>query len=131
MKYLLDTHSLLWALTDKKRLSKNVGEICKDPETSVFASAIDFWEVSLKNFIGKLDIEEVEIDELPVYAQRMQIEILELGSAEASSCHQLTAHYHRHPFDRILIWQAISRNYVSITHDRDIKKYETEGLETV
>ena len=48
MTYLIDTHYMLWALTDTKKLSEGVKEIITNPEHRILVSAISFWEVSLK-----------------------------------------------------------------------------------
>jgi PIN domain nuclease of toxin-antitoxin system len=57
MKYLLDTHTLIWAIVDKDKLSDKVLEILQDNENRLFVSAASFWEISIKHGKGKLNIE--------------------------------------------------------------------------
>jgi PIN domain nuclease of toxin-antitoxin system len=47
MKYLLDTHTLIWALTETNRLSENVRRILANPEHDIVVSTVTFWEISL------------------------------------------------------------------------------------
>ena len=56
MKYLLDTHTLVWLVTNTERLSLKVKKIFEDPGSQIFVSAISFWEVSLKFALGKLEL---------------------------------------------------------------------------
>ena len=58
----------------------------------------------------------------------MGFEIESLTAKDSSSYHQLKATYHKDPFDRMLIWQAISNNYTFISVDSNVKKYASEGL---
>jgi PIN domain nuclease of toxin-antitoxin system len=53
MKYLLDTHALIWALTETGKLSKTVKSILVNSNDQIIVSTISFWEISLKIFIGK------------------------------------------------------------------------------
>ncbi|MFZ4615645.1 MAG: type II toxin-antitoxin system VapC family toxin, partial [Rectinemataceae bacterium] len=55
MKYLLDTHTLLWSLLDTKRLSKKAREILENRANEIYVSTIALWEIALKSSIGKLD----------------------------------------------------------------------------
>lgn len=128
MTFLLDTHYMLWAVTDTKKLSKTVKDIITDPGHRVVVSAISFWEISLKNAIGKLQITGFSPEDLPNACLAMGFEIGQLSAQESSTYHQLKATYHKDPFDRMLIWQAICNNYTLISADSSVKKYMSEGL---
>lgn len=128
MKYLLDTHYLLWAVADTKKLSKKIKGIIRSPENQIIISTISFWEVSLKSSLGKLRITGFSPEDLPDACDQVGFTIEPLGSAESSSYHQLKATYHKDPFDRMLIWQAICNEYTFISADENVKKYVSEGL---
>lgn len=49
MNLLLDTHVLIWALTEDARLSEKAREMILDPENTVYYSAVSVWEVSIKH----------------------------------------------------------------------------------
>ncbi|WP_264986369.1 type II toxin-antitoxin system VapC family toxin, partial [Komagataeibacter swingsii] len=55
MKVLLDTHALLWWLSDSNRLGENAREIIADPAHDILVSIVSLWEIAIKIRIGKLD----------------------------------------------------------------------------
>ena len=89
MKYLLDTHSFLWVLFDDEKLSEKVKEIVREPENEIYTSVITYWEISLKYSIGKLEIEGISPDELPIKAKEIGIETLEISEEETASFYKL------------------------------------------
>jgi PIN domain nuclease of toxin-antitoxin system len=128
MRYLLDTHYLLWAVADTKKLSKKIKEIITNPENQIIISTISFWEISLKSSLGKLTITGFSPEDLPDACIQMGFSIESLASADSSTYHQLKATYHKDPFDRMLIWQTICNDYTLISADVNVKKYSSEGL---
>jgi len=59
-------------------------------------------------------------------------EVAELESRLLATCHQLPRRdNHQDPFDRLLVWQAISSDYTLITHDSKIDQYRADGLQLV
>ncbi len=130
MKLLLDTHGFLWSLFATDKLSKAVVREIKSPNNDVTVSVVTFWEISLKYALGKLELIGVKPEELPDFAAQMNLEILPLTAAEASSFHKLPRLSHKDPFDRIIIWQAIQRKMILVSKDRDFKAYRKFGLRT-
>ena len=61
----------------------------------------------------------------------MGCEILDLNAETSSTYHQLLPKYHKDPFDRMLIWQAIINNYTMVSDDVNVQKYVTEGLKVI
>ena len=57
MRFLLDTHILLWIRGDPSRLSSDTRRTLADPANSVFVSVISLWEILIKCRIGKLKID--------------------------------------------------------------------------
>jgi PIN domain nuclease of toxin-antitoxin system len=130
MNLLLDTHGFLWALFIPENLSKAVVHEIKSPNNDVAVSVITFWEISLKYALRKLELTGVKPEELPDFAGRMNMEILPVTPAEASSFHKLPRLSHKDPFDRIIIWQAIQRKMTLVSKDRDFNAYSKFGLRT-
>lgn len=126
--YLLDTHYLLWAAADTKKLSKKIKNIITDPENTIVVSTISFWEVSLKYALGKLTISGFLPEQLPQACAKMGFYIEPLSPSDSSSYHQLNASFHKDPFDKMLIWQAICNKYTFISNDQTIEKYQSLGL---
>ena len=131
MKYLLDSHYLLWVVADTKKISRKIMSIITNPENEIIISAISFWEISLKSSLGKLTITGFVPEDLPDACLQMGFMIEPLSAQEASSYHQLTATYHKDPFDRMLIWQAMYNGYTLISADENVQKYISEGLKCI
>ncbi len=128
MTYLLDTHYMIWAITDTKKISKKLKDILANPDHRIIISAVSFWEVSLKNALGKLRIKGFLPSDLPGICEEIGFEIKSLTAKESSTYHHLKATYHRDPFDRMLIWQAITNDYILVSADPQVRKYTSEGL---
>lgn len=129
MTILIDTHVLLWALFDPSKLSRKEQEALTDKNNKVFVSLISLWEISLKYALGKLELKQISPEELPKFIVQMGFETITLDSREASTFHQLPKMAHWDPFDRMLIWQAVHRQYVLMSHDRSFTEYKSKGLE--
>ena len=108
MKYLLDTHVFLWATGQSKRLPAKVAVIITDIYNDVFVSALSFWEIAIKVRAGKLDIGKNKPGDLPSRALDMGFVLLGLLPEETATMGQLAEDTHFDPFDRMLIWQAIT-----------------------
>lgn len=130
MSFLLDTHTLIWAFLYITKLSKAVTEILENPRLDVYASVINYWEISIKVERGKLKLEGFLPEDLPELSKEMGLKTFRLNEKDASSFFKLSKNHHRDPFDRMLIWQAINNNYTLLTCDPEIKLYEQVGLKT-
>ncbi len=131
MNLLLDTHVFLWSLFSPEILSKPVVREVKSPSNDVAVSVVSFWEISLKFSLGKLELTGVKPEELPAFAEQMNLETLMLTSAEASGFHKLPRLSHKDPFDRIIAWQAIQRKMSLVSKDRAFQEYGRFGLKTL
>jgi len=128
MTYLLDTHYLIWAITDTKKLSKKVKDIIVNPYHRIVVSTISFWEISLKSSLNKIQVTGFSPEDIPDLCQQMGFDTETLSAHDSSTYHRLTAVHHKDPFDRMLIWQAISNDYMLISVDANVKKYISAGL---
>ena len=128
MRYLLDTHIILWALMDQAKLSKKVKEILSNPSNQILVSSISFWEVSLKYSLGKLDLTPYTPSDLPRGCADLGFIVIPLLPEISSNYHKLKATYHKDPFDRMLIWEALQSNIPLISKDENVEKYQSEGL---
>ncbi len=131
MKYLLDTHILIWSLIDTKKLSKTVKSILENPTNTIYVSCVNFWEISIKNSLGNLEINNLKPDELIFYSEEMGLKLIDLTVKETATLYKLSNIHHKDPFDRILIWQAIKNDFIFISDDKYIKKYISEGLKVI
>jgi PIN domain nuclease of toxin-antitoxin system len=127
-RYLLDTHSFLWSIWQPNKLGPEAATVLENSETHVFVSSITFWEISLKHALGKLTL-GCKPDELLNVAAEMGFVALDLTAQEAAWFYQLPKLAHKDPFDRMLIWQAISHNLVLISKDSQFSHYDKHGLQ--
>jgi PIN domain nuclease of toxin-antitoxin system len=131
MSCLLDTHTLLWSLFDPSRLGKKATGIIRNPEINVAVSVVSFWEISLKFATGKLDLSGVTPDDFPAIAIQSGFEILPIAAADAATFHHLPRMEHKDPFDRLIIWQAISHKLTLISFDTAFDAYKKLGLKVI
>lgn len=121
MKFLLDTHSLLWTVFEPDKLSTEAQEIIVDHNNIICVSLISLWEISIKQNIGRLDIPK----EFFEVVNEGGFEILPLTMDQIKKYRTLPLH-HRDPFDRMLIIQARQQKLIFITRDSEISKYDIE-----
>jgi PIN domain nuclease of toxin-antitoxin system len=126
VRLLLDTHAYLWWLDDAPQLRSAARAAIEAPESVVHVSAASMWEIAIKAQLGRLGLRNADLTaeiaangfvELPIRAHHAQ-------RAGALRRH------HDDPFDRMLIAQAEIEQLVLVTHDRPLRAYGVELLET-
>lgn len=128
MKYLLDTHTFLWSLFSPANLSPKANKLIVDSENEVYVSVITFWEISLKYNLGKLELNNIKPEDLPDLSEQSGFSIFNLDVKDVSSFHKFPKDFHKDPFDRLLIWQALKNNLTVISKDIRFREYEKYGL---
>lgn len=123
MDYLLDTHALIWAITERGKLSAIVQETIENADNTILVSAVTFWEIALKVSIGKLELQGILAEQFPGLSLQMGLKLIPLAVEESSSYHKLAITTHKDLFDRMLIWQAIQRNLIFISKDNNVAQY--------
>jgi PIN domain nuclease of toxin-antitoxin system len=131
MNYLLDTHTFLWTISNTENLSDKAVDIIKNPKNEIFVSAISFWEISIKTRLQKLNLDTLEPEQLLTLAERMDFQVISLTPEEAITYHKLKEDSHIDPFDRMLIWQSISRNMTIISKDEAFLRFIPFGLKLI
>ena len=122
-RLLLDTHTLLWWLSDVERLSEETHATIADPHNDVFVSAITGWEIEVKRAKGRL----VAPDNLSVLVEEKGFTHLPLTFQHAEQAGRLPMH-HRDPFDRFLIAQAQTEGLILVTQDGHIRQYDVPTM---
>jgi len=132
MIYLLDTHTFIWAMLNSGNLSKTSKEIIYNKNNEICVSTVSFWEISLKSRIKKYSFENVNILDFPEYARKMDFTIIDLRENEAITFNKLPLkNNHKDPFDRMLIWQAVTNNMTIISKDELFEQYKKDGLKLI
>ena len=127
MKVLLDTHAFLWLIQGDKRVSREAEIIFLERDNELFFSAASYWEICIKQSLGKLGLalgwQEILDTELTVNS----ISWLDVKKAHCQGLLHLPQH-HGDPFDRLLISQAVAENMVLLSADANIEKYSVKTV---
>ena len=126
MKILLDTHTFLWFLGGDSELSKQARTLIENPKNDKYISIASFWEIAIKNSLGKLTL-EVPFVELKTEAIKNSFQILPITFEDTLQLRTLPFH-HRDPFDRIIISQAKENNLTLISRDDNFVPYNVNLL---
>jgi PIN domain nuclease of toxin-antitoxin system len=121
MRFLLDTHLVLWAFFEPKRLSAPARFVLEARQNKLVFSTVCLWEIGIKRGLGKTGFQvdprvlrrtmlDDGYEELPVLGQH---------AVEVDSL----APVHKDPFDRILIAQAMVEGITLLTADPVIAQY--------
>jgi PIN domain nuclease of toxin-antitoxin system len=132
VKYLLDTHTLLWSIGKSSELSEKVRNELENTNNDILVSAVSFWEISIKYNLGKLVLGSFNYTEIPLYCKKMGFQLIPLDPNEAlQSINLPKKDDHRDPFDRMLIFQCISNGYIFVSKDQKNKLYKKDGLKHI
>lgn len=126
MRVLLDTHIILWALTNDERLSSKAKEIILQKDNEIWYSAASVWEVTMKH-MNHPDHMPISGLQLSRYCQKAGYQALPIQDKHAYALEELRrmegAPVHKDPFDRIMIAQARVESMMFITHDSLLPYY--------
>ena len=124
--FLLDTNALIWTLSDPEELSNPAKDVITNSDNKLFVSIATLWETTIKQSIGKLDLEGDVLD-IVEECEREGINILSIQPQHLKKLEKLPL-IHRDPFDRLIISQAIYEDLTIITKDSMIPKYDVSVL---
>jgi len=122
MKYLLDTHVIVWMVEDSSNLPLKIREIIRKPENQIAICSISLWEIAIKMNIGKLTL-SLEFDELVDVLRSSDFDFLQVEDEYVSGLSKLPL-LHKDPFDRLIISTALTEKMTLITTDENIQKYD-------
>jgi PIN domain nuclease of toxin-antitoxin system len=124
---LLDTHALLWWLSDDSSLTKKVRRIIAETENVVFVSAASAWEVATKVRLGKLPTATGLAADFAGHLEREGFQELAISSEHAIRAGLLPGP-HKDPFDRMLIAQAQAENMPIVSNEAIFDQYGVRRL---
>lgn len=126
LRLLLDTHALLWWVSNHPSLSANVDRALQDDGNEVFVSAASAWEVTTKARLGKLTAGPLGQDFVGE-VRRQGFVPLPITLDHGQRAGSLPGH-HRDPFDRMLIAQAQAENLVLVSNEAVFDTYGVQRL---
>ncbi len=106
MKYLLDTHALIWWLNDSPELSAAARAAVASEANEIYVSAASAWEITTKHRLGKLALADRLAANVEARVLQERFIPLPVTMAHAEAGGRLEAP-HKDPFDRLLIAQAV------------------------
>jgi len=127
MRYLLDTHTLLWFLQDALELPGAVGERIEAEGAANHVSMASIWEMAIKISLGKLAVPYSLERELPAILEDGGFVTLGLSFTHLGCAARLPFE-HRDPFDRVLVAQAQTEELVLLSRDRVFDAYGVSRL---
>ena len=124
--FLLDTNALIWTLSDPEELSNPAKDVITNSDNKLFVSIATLWEITMKQSIGKLDLEGDVLD-IVEECEREGINILSIQPQHLKKLEKLPL-IHRDPFDRIIVAQARTNDMTIITKDSYIPQYDVKTI---
>lgn len=121
MRFLLDTHLLIWAANQSPQLPGEVDALLQDPSNRIFFSIVSIWEAAIKYNLGRPDF--------PFHPGVLRTALLANDFTELPILVEHTLGVigmppiHRDPFDRLLIAQANVENITLLTVDAKVAQY--------
>ena len=128
MKYILDTHTFIWANTDPNKLSTKATKTIIDNAPNIYLSAVSIWEMSIKASLNNLGFNDIgtfvnqgckflNCKVLPILVPHLlRVETLENFKK------------HKDPFDRLIIAQSIITGYPVISIDENFDLYPIKRI---
>ena len=129
MKYILDTHILLWAASGSKKLSLAAKKIINNTNNQLFFSVASIWEVAIKQGLAR--------DDFHIDARLLRRALIDNGYSELPilSEHVVEVNtlpmIHKDPFDRILIAQSMVEGIILMTADESVCQYNRAMIKKV
>ena len=127
MRPLLDTHALLWWLSDDPALTRAARMVIAETRNTIFVSAASAWEIATKVRLGKLPTAADLTTDFAGYLQREGFQILAISGEHAIRAGLLPGP-HKDPFDRMLIAQAQAENMPIVSNE---SLFDTYGVRRI
>lgn len=127
MKYLLDTHTLLWIVNDDPRLSKKAKNVYLNSENLILFSIASLWEMAIKIGLKKLSIDEPLKEFIQIHIKGNDIKFLNIEVPHILVLENL-AYHHRDPFDRLVVAQSIHEDLPILSSDKIFDFYPIKRI---
>ena len=126
MKYLLDTHAVIWYYENSSELPEKIEELIDNPAISIYICSVSLWEIAIKINLRKLNL-KLPLDEFLNNIKNREFNILQIEDKYLQILSTLPF-IHKDPFDRLLISAALAEDLTIITIDENIQKYDISWI---
>lgn len=127
MRLLLDTHTLIWWMTEDTRLSKSANALIEQKNNAPVASVASAWEIATKVRLGRLPTAAHLAQNFVTDLTREGIEILPISATHGILAGSLPGP-HKDPFDRMLLAQALIENVAIVSNDKALDGYHVKRI---
>ena len=122
MRYLVDAHTLLWYVLNDQRLSATARALILDATNEIVVSPVSYWEIAIKVSIGKLLLHQPYEDFIDLCLHRYGFTTLPITPEHTAAVIALPF-YHKDPFDRLLVAQALVEQMPLLSADPVLDAY--------
>lgn len=122
MDLILDTHTVIWFITDDDQLSSFSKEAIQDIQNRCYVSIATLWEMGIKYSLGKLEL-NAGLNKIFELIFDSGLLLLPITPDHILTNTNLPFH-HRDPFDRLIIAQAKREGFTIISKDQEFEKYD-------
>jgi PIN domain nuclease of toxin-antitoxin system len=126
MRYLLDTHTLIWFLEGDNRLSVAANDIISNADTDIYVSIVSLWEMAIKISLGKLQLSQ-SLEQVIDKLGQQNITLFSVYPTHVLTVLNLPFE-HRDPFDRLLIAQALVEDMTFISNEALFLRYGVDRV---
>lgn len=129
MRYLLDTHIVLWELIGDEHLSKETRHAIEDLKNEVYYSTVSAWEIEIKHL--KNEDFKLSSEQFTFLCDQNGLHNIQITNKHISELKNIKKNKnikHNDPFDKMLLAQAISENMILITHDKKFAAYSNSNI---
>lgn len=125
MRLLLDSNALFWYIMEPEALNEHAFATIDNPDSEVYFSAVNLWELAIKRAKGKLKFDDSQMLEAIEEQSFFELPVTGRHGLEAAALPP----YHADPFDRMLIAQARLEGLTLVTSDRQFSQYRVLLME--
>lgn len=127
MKFITDTHAFLWFIADSPQLSAKSKALLEASESERLLSVVSIWEIAIKASLGKLSFQKPLEQFLPEQIRLNGFQILDISMEHALYVANLQF-FHRDPFDRLIVAQALVEGLPILSSDSTFDAYEIQRV---
>jgi len=127
VKIIADTHAFLWFITDSEQLSPKAKALLEASESNRVLSVASIWETAIKTSLGKLSFKKPLEELLPEQISLNYFQVLDISMEHALRVASLRM-WHRDPFDRMIVAQALTESLPVLSNDEALDAYGVQRL---
>ena len=126
MKYLLDTHAVIWYFENSAKLSPTAEKLIDTDANIKYIHTVSLWEIAIKMNLGKLNL-KIPLNEFLNIIKNRDFHILQIEDEYLNGL-SILPYIHKDPFDRLLIATALAEDLTIITIDENIQIYDVKWI---